>query len=54
MPLVTDGIVLPALLRLLPVELIGIEPWRHPLGDMPVMPDAAVDAADLGDGSTAD
>jgi hypothetical protein len=54
MPLVTDGIVLPALLRLLPVELLGTEPWTHPLGDMPLMPDAAVDAPDLADGGTAD
>jgi hypothetical protein len=45
MPLVTDGIVLPSVLRLLPVELIGSEPWHHPLGDMPAWPDAAIDAA---------
>jgi hypothetical protein len=44
MPLVTDGIVLPAVLRLLPVELLGDEPWREPLGSLPVPPDAAVDA----------
>lgn len=44
MPLVTDGIVLPAVLRLLPVELLADEPWQHPLGDMPVLPDAAIDA----------
>jgi hypothetical protein len=44
MPLVTDGIVLPAVLRLLPVELLPDEPWQHPLGDMPLMPDAAIDA----------
>src|SRR6185503_9482402 len=46
MPLVTDGIVLPAVLRMLPVELLGDQPWQQPLGAMPVRPDAAVgDAA---------
>jgi hypothetical protein len=44
MPLVTDGIVLPAVLRLLPVELLADEPWREPLGGLPQPPDAAVDA----------
>jgi hypothetical protein len=44
MPLVTDGIVLPALLRLLPVELLGDEPWTTPLGGLPPQPDAAIDA----------
>jgi hypothetical protein len=44
MPLVTDGIVLPSLLRLLPVELLSEPPWTHPIGDMPAFPDAAVDA----------
>jgi hypothetical protein len=44
MPLVTDGIVLPALLRLLPVEQLGDEPWTQPLGGLPPLPDAAVDA----------
>jgi hypothetical protein len=47
MPLVTEGIVLPFLLRLLPVELLADEPWRLPLGSLPPFPDAAVDA--LGD-----
>jgi len=45
MPLVTDGIVLPGVLRMLPVELLADEPWRQPLGAMPLLPDAAVDAA---------
>ncbi|HMG57536.1 MAG TPA: hypothetical protein VK601_28745, partial [Kofleriaceae bacterium] len=45
MPLVTEGIVLPSLLRLLPVELLADEPWRLPLGSLPPLPDAAVDAA---------
>jgi hypothetical protein len=44
MPLVMDGIVLPSVLRLLPVELLGDEPWQQPLGAMPIPPDAAVDA----------
>lgn len=44
MPLVTDGIVLPSLLRLLPVELLADEPWTQPLGGLPAAPDAAVDA----------
>ena len=43
MPLVTEGIVLPALLRLLPVELLADEPWRLPLGSLPPLPDASVD-----------
>ena len=43
MPLVTDGVVLPALLRLLPVELLADEPWRTPLGGLPPAPiDAGV------------
>jgi hypothetical protein len=46
MPLVTDGIVLPALLRLLPVELLPDEPWRQPLGGLPQTPDAAVPPGD--------
>jgi hypothetical protein len=50
MPLVTEGIVLPSLLRLLPVEQLADEPWRLPLGSLPPLPDAAVDAAD--DGAT--
>jgi hypothetical protein len=44
MPLVVDGIVLPAVLRLLPVELLADEPWQQPLGSLPIPPDAAVDA----------
>jgi hypothetical protein len=45
MPLVTEGIALPSLLRLLPVELLAEQPWRLPLGSLPPLPDAAVDAA---------
>jgi hypothetical protein len=37
MPLVTDGIVLPSVLRLLPVELLADEPWQHPLGALPTV-----------------
>ena len=44
MPLVTDGLVLPSLLRLLPVELLADEPWKTPAGGLPLLPDAAVDA----------
>lgn len=50
MPLVTDGIVLPSVLRLLPVELLGDLPWQHPLGALPAppappaAPAAAIDA----------
>jgi hypothetical protein len=43
MPLVTDGMVLPAVLRLLPVPLLGDEPWKQPLGALPVPPDAPID-----------
>jgi hypothetical protein len=56
MPLVTEGIVLPSLLRLLPVELLPDEPWRLPLGSLPAMPDAAMppDAGPPDDGTPAD
>jgi hypothetical protein len=50
MPLVTDGIVLPALLRLLPVPVLADEPWQHPLGAMPPLPDASLEAS-VGDAS---
>ncbi|HET7502543.1 MAG TPA: hypothetical protein VFK02_16095 [Kofleriaceae bacterium] len=43
MPLVTEGIVLPSLLRLLPIELLADEPWQLPLGSLPPMPDASID-----------
>ncbi|HEU4731222.1 MAG TPA: hypothetical protein VFT22_25185 [Kofleriaceae bacterium] len=43
MPLVTEGIALPSLLRLLPVELLADEPWQLPLGALPPLPDASVD-----------
>ena len=46
MPLVTDGVVLPSVLRLLPVELLAEQPWQHPLGAVPRHPDAGLgDAA---------
>lgn len=44
MPLVTRGIALPSLLRLLPVELLADEPWRLPLGSLRRLPDVAVDS----------
>jgi hypothetical protein len=43
MPLVTEGIVLPSLLRLLPIELLADEPWQLPLGSLPPLPDAPSD-----------
>jgi hypothetical protein len=46
MPLVNEGIVLPSLLRLLPVELLANLPWRLPLGSLPPLPDAAIDVTD--------
>jgi hypothetical protein len=42
MPLVTDGIVLPQVLRLLPVEMLNDEPWKQPLGALPTV-DAPID-----------
>ena len=42
MPLVTEGIVLPSLLRLLPVTQLADQPWQLPLGSLmqlPPMPD---------------
>jgi hypothetical protein len=44
MPLVTAGIVLPSVLRLLPVELLAEQPWQHPLGALPPQADAPVTA----------
>ncbi len=41
MPLVTDGIVLPSVLRLLPVERLADLPWRMPLGVLPPLVDAS-------------
>ena len=43
MPLVMEGVVLPSLLRLLPVELLADEPWQLPLGSLPPSADAASD-----------
>jgi hypothetical protein len=42
MPLVRDGIVLPSLLRLLPVELLADEPWQIPIGSLPPQPDTTI------------
>lgn len=41
MQLVMDGIVLPSLLRLLPVEILADQPWQLPLGSLPPLPDAS-------------
>jgi len=41
MPLVTEGIVLPSLLRLVPVPRLPDLPWQLPLGPLPPPPDAA-------------
>lgn len=41
MPLVMEGLALPALLRLLPVELLAEQPWQLPLGSIPPLPDAS-------------
>ncbi len=43
MPLVQQGIVLPSLLRELPIELLADEPWQLPLGTLPPLPDAPSD-----------
>jgi hypothetical protein len=43
MPLVMQGIVLPSLLRQLPIELLADEPWQLPLGSLPPTPDAPSD-----------
>ncbi|MEO7736137.1 MAG: hypothetical protein ABIY55_34585 [Kofleriaceae bacterium] len=43
MPLITEGIVLPSLLRLLPVELLADEPWQLPIGSLAPLLDAGVD-----------
>lgn len=40
MPLVTEGIVLPSLLRLLPIERLADLPWKLPLGSLPPLVDA--------------
>ena len=45
MPLVNEGIVLPSLLRLLPVERLAEQPWQLPLGSLPPLPDAGPDDA---------
>lgn len=45
MPLVTNGIVLPSLLRLLAVELLPDAPWQHRLGDLPAVPSASATTA---------
>jgi hypothetical protein len=49
MPLVTEGIALPSLLRLLPVELLADHPWQLPLGSLAPLPDARIDDASAAD-----
>jgi hypothetical protein len=41
MPLVTDGIAIPSLLRLLPIELLPDLPWKLPLGSLLAPPPSA-------------
>jgi hypothetical protein len=38
MQMVTGGVVIPRVLRLLPVEILPDSPWAHPLGDLPPLP----------------
>ncbi len=45
MALVTEGIVLPSVLRMLPVELLADQPWKLPLGLPVAAPDAGLEAA---------
>jgi hypothetical protein len=43
MPLVTEGVALPMVLRLVPAEILADGPWYQPYG-LPPRPDAGVDA----------
>jgi hypothetical protein len=54
MPLITDGIVLPSLLRLLPVELLADEPWQLPPGSLAPLLDAGPGLPATGSGSIDD
>ncbi|MDB4963421.1 MAG: hypothetical protein JWP01_3420 [Myxococcales bacterium] len=45
MALVTEGIVLPSILRLFPVERLADLPWKEPLGSLPPLIDGGTDAA---------
>lgn len=45
MPLVNEGIVLPSLMRILPIEHLAEQPWQLPLGSLPPLPDAGPDDA---------
>jgi len=45
MPLVSEGIALPSVLRLLPVERLADLPWKLPLGSLPRLSDAGIDAS---------
>lgn len=48
MPLVTEGFVLPSLLRLLPAERLADAPWQHPLGDLPPLPTISANGSGTG------
>ena len=45
MPLVTDGVALPMMLRLVPAEVLAGAPWDQPYGLPPSTYDAGIDAA---------
>jgi hypothetical protein len=45
MPLVSEGIALPSVLRMLPVERLAELPWKLPLGSLPRLTDAGIDAS---------
>ncbi len=45
MQLVTGGVVIPEILRLLPVEILADAPWDAPLGDLPPLSDDAAEDA---------
>lgn len=53
MPLVTEGVVLPSVLRWLPVELLADQPWQHPLGGLPPFSNGMIRAPQDARGSAA-
>jgi hypothetical protein len=50
MPLVRDGIAIPSVLRILPIEQLASAPWKQPLGSIPPLPDASTIPLTLYDG----
>lgn len=48
MALVMEGIVMPAVMRLLPVERLADGPWKLPMGPLTPEPDAAIVSDDAG------